>query len=343
MKHDKGAFLLIVQFIVLSALFILDWIYQPQGIVRGALFAALFAVTVIHLYVRYRFTARLKDMAAALRRATRGNTNTRLLANDDRHLDEVIFSINELIEQLAKVHVRTIRSEAARKSLLSNISHDIRTPLTSIIGYADALKDDIAASGEEKERYLDILSGKAVALKELIDEIFELAKLDADEMPLKPETLDFAEIVRESVIGFLPELKKYGIELKVNIPEEACSIVADRVSVLRIVSNLIKNAVEHGKDGKVLGIELAEAGGKYRLLVWDRGRGIAPEDLPRVFERMYRTDRARNPAAHGSGLGLAIAKALAEKHSGTLWAESEPGVKTTFGFAIPKRGAASRD
>ncbi|SCW33954.1 Signal transduction histidine kinase [Paenibacillus tianmuensis] len=343
MKHDKGAFLLIVQFIVLSALFILDWNYQPQGIVRGALFAGLFAVTVIHLFVRYRFMARLKAMVAALRRTTQGNTNTRLLANDDRHLDEAIFSINELIEQLAKVHVRTIRSEAARKSLLSNISHDIRTPLTSIIGYADALKDDIAASTEEKERYLDILSGKAVALKELIDEIFELAKLDADEILLKPETLDFAEIVRESVIGFLPELKKYAIELKVNIPEEACFIEADRVSLLRIVSNLIKNAVEHGKDGKVLGIELMEATGKYRLLVWDRGSGISPDDLPRVFERMYRTDRARNPSAQGSGLGLAIAKVLAEKHSGTLWAESEPGVKTTFGFSIPKRGAASRD
>ncbi|WP_163855285.1 sensor histidine kinase [Paenibacillus elgii] len=343
MKHDKGAFLLIVQFIVLSALFILDWNYQPQGIVHGALFAALFALTVVHLFVRYRFTARLKAMATALRRTTQGNTNTRLLANDDRHFDEVIFSINELIEQLAKVHVRTIRSEAARKSLLSNISHDIRTPLTSIIGYADALKDDIAASSEEKERYLDILSGKAVALKELIDEIFELAKLDADEMPLKPETLDFAEIVREAVIGFLPELKKVGIELKASIPEEACSVVADRVSMLRIVSNLIKNAVEHGKDGKVLGIELAEAADKYRLLVWDRGSGISPEDLPRVFERMYRTDRARNPSAQGSGLGLAIAKALAEKHSGTLWAESEPGVKTTFGFVIPKRGAVSRD
>lgn len=141
-----------------------------------------------------------------------GNVKTRLFAKDDSLFNEVIFSVNELIEQLEKVQVQTIKSEMARKRLLSSISHDIRTPLTSIIGYIDALKDDVAVSEEEKREYLQIISRKSNGLKHLIDDIFNMAKLDADDMPLKPETLDFAEIARESLIECLPDLQKHGME-----------------------------------------------------------------------------------------------------------------------------------
>ncbi len=309
---------------------------QPPGLLRGALFAVLLISTGFVLYQRIRLRMKLTGMAAELQRAVHGNLNTRILTGHDRLLDEVIFSINELIEQMEKVQVQTIRSEAARKSLLSNISHDIRTPLTSMIGYVDALKDDVAATVEERRDYLEIISRKAGGLKELIDEIFLMAKLDADEIPMKAERLDLAESVRESVIEFWPEMSKLGIELSARIPDEPCPVKADRLSLQRIMGNIIKNALYYGQDGKVLGIDLIENTKEYQLHIWDRGAGIAEGDLPRIFERMYRTDRSRNLLSGGSGLGLAIARSLVEKNGGSIWAESVPGEKTTVAFSIPK-------
>lgn len=336
MNNDKSILLIILQFLLISGLLIMDMNNQPMGIFGWVLFAALFVITIILLIIRLDTRAKQKFMISDLKRAVNGNLNTRLLTNDNSLFAEVIFSINQLIEQLDNLQARAVKNEAARKRLLSSISHDIRTPLTSIIGYIDALKDDVAVSEDETQEYLEIISRKANGLKHLIDEIFHMAKLDADEISLEAEFLDFAEIARESVIDFLPELKKYDIELKVSIPEKKCKVCADRLSLLRITCNIIKNALQYGKEGKVLGIELTETPCEYNLHIWDQGPGISKEDLPYIFERMYRADKSRNPLNRGSGLGLAIAKALAEKNGGTIWVESIPGEKTVMGFSLPK-------
>ncbi|MCR8845173.1 HAMP domain-containing histidine kinase [Paenibacillus sp. SC116] len=341
MKRDQSMVLIIVQLLLLAALFMLEWINQPQGMLRGVLFIVLFFVTGSLLLIRIQFRTKLRSVGAALKRAVQGNVNTRVLTNDDPIVDEVIFSINELIEHLAKVQVLSVRSEAARRSLLTNISHDIRTPLTSIIGYVDALKDNVAASPEERQHYIQIISNKAIVLKELIDEIFHLAKLDADEIPLQVETVDAAEMAREAVIAFLPELDQHNIELRAVLPEEKCMVLVDRLSLLRILNNLIKNAVQYGKEGKVLGIELAETVHSYQFSIWDKGAGIAEQDLMKIFDKMYRADRSRNTVNGGSGLGLAITKALVEKNGGTIWVESEPDIRTTFNFTIPKAAITS--
>ncbi|MBE9916350.1 HAMP domain-containing histidine kinase [Paenibacillus donghaensis] len=336
MKHDKTILLLSLQLLLLAGLILIEATNQPQSFLRGVLFIAFAAVTVMLLLMRLRFKAKLAGMVDALKRAGSGNVNTRLLANDEPAVNELIFAINELIEQLDKIRVQTIKSEAARKSLLSNISHDIRTPLTSIIGYVDALNDDIAASRAEKLEYIGIISRKATALKQLIDEIFDLAKLDADEVPQRPERLDLAEMARESVIEFLPALKQANMKLTVSIPEEKCLVTADRLSVQRVLNNIIKNALQYGQQGQALGVELTEHAESYHLKIWDKGQGIPKDELAKVFERMYRTEHSRNPMYGGSGLGLAIAKALVEKNGGRIWAESEPGQKTSFTISMPK-------
>ncbi|WP_091742388.1 sensor histidine kinase [Marininema mesophilum] len=337
MTKDNQVFLLILQFTALMGLFILDVNNRFPEMPRSILFVVLFMTTALLLFARFRFLSRLKHMVTVLGQVRDGNLKTRLFAKGDLLLDEVTFSVNELIEQLERVQVQTIQSQAARRSLLSSISHDIRTPLTSIIGYVDALKDDIAVSVAEKQEYLEIVSKKSKGLKQLIGEIFTMAKLDADEMPIKPEPLDFAEMARETLIEFLPDLKKHGIELKVSMPDKNCLIMADRLSLMRIIRNIIRNAVHYGQAGKVLGMVLTETAHEYQLLVWDQGPGIDKNDIGNVFERMYRSDRSRNPLHGGSGLGLAIAKALVEKNGGRIWVASIPWERTTFGFSIPKR------
>ncbi|SFE14785.1 His Kinase A (phospho-acceptor) domain-containing protein [Paenibacillus algorifonticola] len=336
MNHNRSFFVLIIQSIVIAGLLILEFNDDASGGLRWTLFAALCFTSAFLFFTRFRTRTRLKQMTAELRRATNGNLKTRLFAKDDDVWNEVIFSINELLEQLENIQIETIKSQAARRSLLSNISHDIRTPLTSIIGYVNALKDDIAISEEEKQEYIEIISKKSNGLKELIDEIFMIAKLDADEMPHKPVSLDLAEMIRESLIAFLPELNKNEIDLHVSIPDEKCLIHADHLSVMRIIGNIIKNAIYYGGEGKVIGVELTQTAQEHQLLIWDRGPGISKVDIANVFERMYRADQARTLIKGGSGLGLAIAKALIEKNGGAIWVESEPWQKTVFGTSFKK-------
>ncbi|OYD07141.1 sensor histidine kinase [Paludifilum halophilum] len=340
MKHDKPVWLLILQWMIITGLFMMEMNdHQSLRTVQWGLFSALFVITAILLFMRLRFIIRLQRVAVELKGIIHGNLKTRLFGYHDRLLDSIILLINELIERIEKVNIQTIQSQSARRSLLSSISHDIRTPLTSIIGYVDALKDDIATSEEEQREHLEIVSRKSHNLKKLIDDIFNMAKIDADEIQLKTEALDFAEMTRELLIEFIPEIKKWEIELKVEIPEKHCTIIADRQSLVRVIRNIMKNALLYGKEGKVLGIELVEAAREYRLPVLDRGPGISKKDIGNVFERMYRSDSSR-PLNGGSGLGLAIAKALVEKHGGRIWAESIPWEKTTFGFSIPKSNKA---
>ncbi|WP_433775599.1 sensor histidine kinase [Bacillus wiedmannii] len=331
MKTDKILFLISLQLIICG---LLNINMSPK--VKISLFITLILITIYLFFSRIHFIQSRKSMVTKLNRALKGNLQTRLFTNNDRSLHNIVFSINELIAELEKVQIEAKKSEESRKQLLSSISHDIRTPLTSIIGYIDALKDGIAASEIEKQEYLKILYMKSNNLKYLVDEIFNMAKLDANEFPLKEEELDFSEVTREVLIEFLPELSKHNIELQVLIPESTCPIIADHLSLIRVIGNLTKNAIYYGKGGKIVGVELLETDTEYELLIWDKGHGIPKHDLQNVFERMYRSEQSRNSSLGGSGLGLSICKALVEKNGGHIWVDSIPWERTTFGFSIPK-------
>jgi signal transduction histidine kinase len=326
MKNDKVIYLLVLQFIIIIGFLIIDPHDPAQKRLKWFLFITILVITFTLLLIRILYHTQLKSMAMELQRIIDGNVNTRLLINQDKTLNEFVFSVNELIERLDKVQAMSIKSQATRKRILSSISHDIRTPLTSIIGYVDALKDNIAASEDEKQEYLEIIARKSYSLKQLLDELFELAKIDADEMILQIESL----------IEFLPRLENEGIDLKASIPEEKCPIMADRISLMRIISNLIINAVHYGKEGRVLGFELTEIDNDYHLQIWDQGPGISNDDIEKVFERMYRGDQSRKNLRGSSGLGLSIAKALVEKNQGKIWMESIPWKITKVSFSIPK-------
>lgn len=336
MKAAKRLALLAVQLILAAGLTILHLNGEASVWLWRILLAALAGTTVLLILSECRFRKGLAHLTDELRRAADGNWRMRLLSKEDPVWNEMIFTVNGLIDRLESVQIEAVRSQTARKRLLSGISHDIRTPLTSIIGYVDAMKDDLAATGEEKREYLDILSRKSNGLKELIGDMFTMAKLDADEMPLKEEALDWAEMAREALIVFLPGLEREQIRLEVRFPEDPCIIHADRLSLMRIMGNILKNAVRYGNEGKVLGVELAETARAYELVIRDRGPGITQAELAHVFERSFRGDQARGSHSGGSGLGLAIAKALAEKNGGTVRVESIPWDKTEFTLSFPK-------
>ena len=281
-----------------------------------------------------------REIVGVIEKIVGGNYAARFLARDDSSLRDVKLGVNRLVEVLESDRARSIRSERARKSLLSDISHDIRTPLTSIIGYVGALRDDIAGDGAERDAYVTILDAKSRALKAMIDDIFQLAKLDADEIALHPESFDAAELVREILIDFLPEFREKSIELIVEIPDSSIFVRADRLSVDRIVRNLVRNALSHGADGRFVRVTVgfdpahADADGAVVVSVADRGRGISAEDIPHVFDRLYRRDAARGTLTDGSGLGLAIVHSLALKNDAAAGVKSDPGGETVFSVAF---------
>lgn len=336
--RSANLWLALLQLLSLAALgyFLIAGEAQPWLLAVLLALIALPMLALVHRQLQLR--AQLRTLVSELARAADGNYTMRLLAQHDSELQEAVFSINELLAQLAALQGRTIRSEAARKTLLSNISHDIRTPLTSIIGYIDVLRDDLEASPAQKAQYVQIVGEKAAALKRLIDDLFQLAKLDADELTLQPERLDLAELAREAVIARLPELDQAGVQLRADIPDAVCAVDADRLSLQRIMDNLLLNALQHGASGGVLGVRLTSGMDAdqecWVLNIWDRGSGIAPEESERIFERTYRADRSRRQSQSGSGLGLAIARELAILHGGRLEVQSEPGVKTVFTLTL---------
>jgi signal transduction histidine kinase len=340
MKAGRRLFLLITQLALIILLAALH-LYTSLPALEWLLLALLAGTAGLLILYERGYQRSLIRISGELRQVAAGNWRLRLLAKEDPAWNEILFTINELIAQLEAVQIEAFRSEAARKRLLSGISHDIRTPLTSIIGYVDALKDGLAATKEEQREYFDILSRKSNGLKELIENMFTMARLDADEMPLQEETLDWAEAVREALILFLPGMEQENIRLELQVPEQLFLIRADRTSLMRIMGNLFRNAQQHGKEGGMLGVELTESQHAYELIIRDSGPGIPEAELEQIFSRSFRGSQAAGSAKRGSGLGLAIAKSLIEKNGGSIGVQSVPWVETAFTITMPKSHPAA--
>ncbi|RKD29069.1 sensor histidine kinase [Thermohalobacter berrensis] len=295
-----------------------------------------FLIFIYLAYYQIKQNKLLKKLVITSNKILKGNFNTKIYIKGSKIFSEFGKIINDFSETLARNAEKQKIVEESRKKLLSNISHDLRTPLTSIIGYIDALKDGVAVNEKERKEYLDIVSYKAKNLKKLIDEIFYMAKLDSDDIPLNFKSYDLGEILRECIIEFLPQINKNNIALKVNIPDEKMLVYVDKLSLNRVISNLINNSLTYGGKGKVLGIDVISLDKEYKVTIWDKGPGIANEHLPYIFDRLYITDISRNNQSKRSGLGLAIVKKLLEKHEGKIWANSIPYEKTEFIFTLPK-------
>lgn len=218
--------------------------------------------------------------------------------------------------------------------MISDIAHDIRTPLTAIIGYVDLLRDDGLEVTREKE-YVDIIHERGNALKELIEEFFQMAKLECNDVELKTGKVNISEIIRQNIITFMKEISEKHMEPDMELGEEEIYVLADRNALSRVVTNLISNSLKYGYEGRVIGIELKACGGCAEMTVWDRGKGIGKSKIPFIFERLYTEEGSRNRMLQGSGLGLAIVKRLVEYMGGNITVDSIPYEKTSFTLTLP--------
>lgn len=289
---------------------------------------SLICILCIFLFVMQR--KQLRQMLDVLVAAKNGE-NKKIFIKDNGVVSKISFEINELIYSHNQELSRQKRLEQANKELLTSLSHDVRTPLTSLLGYLDALESDIVDDGE-KEEYIKIARKKAYDLKRLIDTLFDWFKIDSKELKLIMQDTDICELTKEIVIDWLPTLEQKEITPEIEIPDEEWILELDTSAYKRMVSNLIQNAVEHSSCSH-LKVAAKQNNGIISIIVKDNGIGIGKDKLPQVFERLYKGDTSRS--RQSSGLGLSIVKELAKMHGGRVTAQSNIGEYTEFTIELP--------
>jgi len=229
-------------------------------------------------------------------------------------------------------------NDTKRRELIANVSHDLRTPLTSLQGYLETLMlKRETLSEEEKQKYLQIVTDHSQRLGQLVTELFELAKLDSVETLLHIEPFSLGELVQDVVQKYQLTAQQKGIQLKSNFGEDLPSAYGDIGLIQRVLENLIDNAIRYTKSGGSITIALANNKDNIAVKIIDTGCGIDKEELPHIFDRFYRSKREDKERSYNSGLGLAIAKRILSLHGSDIAADSDIDLGTTFSFELPAR------
>ncbi|MBB3131018.1 signal transduction histidine kinase [Paenibacillus rhizosphaerae] len=302
------------------------------------IFAVLLLLVCMYLVFQHRHLLQeIKRITGTTEAIRAGNLNLRYRLHRSRKpVQDLGGELNRLLDDVQQTFERTQFLEDERKRMIASISHDLRTPLTSLLGYMEALRDDMTLTAEEKRSFIGIASDKGDALLERLQEFFELAKLEADDSPAELHKMNLTDIVQEVLLGFYPDFQKAGLTPTLRIPDSPQYVKGDRLYIRRILENLVSNALRYGQEGKEIGIAIREETDFVWVDVWDRGKGISSQDLPRVFERFYTGMPSRNASLRGTGLGLTITKNLVEKQGGQISVSSKPGEKTMFSFSLLK-------
>lgn len=253
-----------------------------------------------------------------------------LLQTGQPAVQHLLIQINRLLDYNQRVIADYARTKDSLKKMISNMSHDLKTPLTVILGYAEKLNHDASITEEERKQMIQRLNDKVNSLVALLNQFFDLVKIESEDYEIPLSKIALNEICRQSVLEFYELLTSQGLRVELEIPERPLYILGNEQALHRILSNLISNSIRYGSDGGVFGLTLREEGESVVVDVWDRGKGITEVHQDRVFERLYTLDDARNPQFQGSGLGLSISKRLTEAMKGSIQLTSTPFEKTMF-------------
>jgi signal transduction histidine kinase len=244
-------------------------------------------------------------------------------------------SFNQMADRIDQQVAELKRNDAQRREMIANISHDLRTPLTSLHGYIETLLlKDSKLNDDQRRQYLTIANTQSNQLIRLVSELFELAKLDSCETILDVEAFSLAELVQDVVNKFKLKARERDVHLIMDCQPQLPFAYGDIGLIQRVLDNLIENALQHTQRGGEVKVSLNTAGKHISVEISDTGSGIPQEELPYIFERFYRLDKSRKTSAQHAGLGLAIAKRILELHKSRIWAQSQPDRGTTFGFQV---------
>jgi len=301
--------------------FLLDF-YRALGV--GAL-GATCAALLTSVLLAHSLTRPIREITTATQAMAKGDLEQRIPVRSKDELGTMAESFNQMSAELA-------RAEGTRKQMTADIAHELRTPLSLILGHAEALSDGVLPPSAES---FDIIYDEAQRLARLVEDLRTLSLFDAGELPLYPKPVAPADLLERAVAAYRPQAGEHGIELVISTSAALPEVVVDPDRIGQVLSNLLSNALRHTPDGGRIVLAATATGNEARFTVQDSGPGIAPQDLERVFDRFYRADRSRSRGEGGSGLGLAISRSLVQSHGGRIWAESTPEQGATFSFTLP--------
>lgn len=291
---------------------------------------AIISVFTSCLIVR-RVKKQISEMSDALADVKDGNGNRRILSASNELIAPLTYEINDIIVSYENRLSAFRQTDETNRQLMTSLSHDVRTPLTTLIGYLDAAHKGIV-TGKDRDDYIETARRKAHDLKEYIDVLFDWFKFNSDEFAMEINTIEAGELTRDILIDWIPIFEDKQIEYHIDIPEQPFRVKLDTDGYMRILNNLIQNVIAHSRADKIK-ISLSKQSGNMKILLADNGTGIEKEDLKHILERLYKCDKGRSEK--GSGLGLSIVHQLVEKMNGTIMAESVPGNGTTFTLIFP--------
>lgn len=295
-----------------------------------------FLICVV-LYQQFVFRtgtqAKLRSISDKLKEIIETDSDERVMIfTENKELMELAAQINALLEKYLKTKVDYRRSEIASKKMLSNISHDIKTPMTVILGYLEIMQLNETPSKEMLKK----VERKAQSVMELINQFFTLSKIESGDMDIELSKVDICEICRESILDFYELLSNKKFQVEADIPETSVYIQGNKEALQRILFNLISNVIRYGADGKYLRISVRNDERNVYVDVTDKGKGIDKAFADSIFDRLFTMEDSRNRNIQGNGLGLTIARNLALRLGGTITLESIPYIKTTFTVRLKK-------
>ena len=278
----------------------------------------------------------IRQLQGAAENITAGNLDFEVMSCEEKELNDLCHAFDDARKKLKANALQEIEMEEERSMLMANLSHDMRTPITSIKGYVEGIKDGIASTPEKMDKYLDTIYSKAVILERLVGNMSEYSELELGRMEYAFEFMNITAYMEELCEGYKAEVEENGLSFKADICEEALSIVGDRTKLKRVFDNVISNAIKYNKKEGSIRISLRHENAGAMCCVSDSGKGIREQDVKKAFDRFFRGDAARSNIK-GNGLGLGISKQIVENHKGKIWIKSEEGVGTEVYMYFPLR------
>lgn len=284
----------------------------------------IFAITFI--FIERKRNHYLDEIYLGIERMSKGDLNSKIEAKGDDELSMMALNINLMQDTINKLIISEKESEKTKNELITNIAHDLRTPLTSIIGYLDILVNNDKLDDEKKKNYLSIAFEKSKKLEVLIEDLFSFTKMNyGDELVLKKERIDLVELLNQLLSELYPLFETNNLEYSLQTNVNSLLINLDPKLIVRLFENLINNAIKYGKDGKniIVKVNNIDELSKVEISVINFGQLIPDKALKKLFDKFYRVDDSRTSETGGTGLGLAIAKSIVELHGGEITVKSD--------------------
>ena len=315
---------------------------QVRIIAKDLLFTAtvilVFTALSIGLWIYRSIATPLVKLKKATQNIKEGNLDFVLEVDGDDEFSELCRDFEEMRKRLKESAEEKVLMDKENKELISNISHDLKTPITAVKGYVEGIMDGVADTPEKIDRYVKTIYNKTNEMDHLINELTFYSKIDTNRIPYTFSKLNVEDYFSDCAEEVGLELETRGIELVyANYVEDNVQVIADGEQIRRVIHNIISNAIKYmDKPKGIIQIRIKDVGDFIQVEIEDNGKGIAAKDLPSIFDRFYRTDVSRNSSKGGSGIGLSIVKKILEDHGGKVWATSRLGIGTIMYFVLRK-------